>query len=237
MLNKISPFRAPARVEIQDKTQLKEALAQAGKMHCWNVEKLSPDSILAFFKRNGGDILRQTLQDTRIGARTIGKTWATYGAIAGGLFGIVGGVAAGIAFPPSLLFIAMTATVNGALGAAIGGVGGMVLGGLYKGAKTALSLVLTSPRQRLMRHARTGRAKLNRLKGKEMARPLNKKEQVRIDHLRQHVPLWEYAAHNLKSRKSDQFVESVVSFDTSKQDSGNPEQTAIHIGSHQPVIA
>ena len=210
MFNKINPFRAPTEVKIKDKSQLSEALEKMGKHKQWDVEKLTAETVLNHFKRSKGDILRETAQSARIGARKVGIAGAIAGAVGGGAFGIVGSLIAGIAFPPSLLAIGITVAIGAVKGTVVGGLGGMLLGGLLNGAKTALYLTLTSPKMRLNRSARNGRKELDRLEGRHMAKELKGKKLKRLEFLREHVPLWEYAAHNLQTGKAEQKVEKLA---------------------------
>lgn len=211
MFNKINPFRAPTEVKIKDKDQLTEALKKISKHKQWDVKNLTAETVLGHFKRSKGEILRETVQNTWIGARKVGKAGAIIGGMVGGAFGIVGGLIAGISFPPSLLAIGITIAIGAVKGTVAGGIGGMMLGGLFKGGKTALYLTLTSAKMRLNRSARKGRKELDRVEKQYMVDDLKGKKLQRLEFLREHVPLWEYAAHNLQSSKAEQQVEKLSS--------------------------
>ena len=62
---------------------------------------------------------------------------------------------------------------------------------------------------RLNRSARTGRKELDRLEKQHMANELKGKKLNRLEYLREHVPLWEYAAHNLQSGKAEKQIEKL----------------------------
>ena len=165
---------------------------------------MTPEEILGEFRHTAGSAVRQVGSDALIGARKVGKLGLKVGAIGGAISGVVTALTVGLSFPPSLIAMGITVALGAAKGAAIGGVVGFALGGLYRGAKSALYLALTTPKQRMNRAARKGRSELDRME-RQMVQdkaPENKKArrvfEERLAYLRKHVPLWEYAAHNLK---------------------------------------
>lgn len=208
MLNKLNPFRLP-EVQVKTKEQLTQALSTTGKLGNWDVKTLTPESILNRFDHSAGSVLRETANDAWIGARKVGKFGAITGALGGAAFGLFGGLLMGITFPPSLLAIGITVAVGAAKGSALGGMGGTVLGGLYKGTKTALYLTLTSKRQRLNRQARKGRQELEKLEQRHTRKQLSDRKLTRLEYLRINVPVWEYAAYNLKTSAKEEIIEKL----------------------------
>ena len=202
----INPFRLHKDVRVKDQSELARAVenAEKGRLGHRDVSSMTPEQILGEFRHTPGSALRQVGSDALIGARKVGKLGLKVGAAAGAISGVVTAITVGLSFPPSLIAMGITVAIGAAKGALIGGGLGFAMGGLFKGAKSALYLALTTPKQRLNRAARRGRNELDRMERQMMQdkAPENKKSrkvfEERLAYLRKHVPLWEYAAHNLK---------------------------------------